>query len=239
MLWKRFSYQESKKERKPTLRGKWESVFSGRHTDNVRQETRVVSVMTHKSLETRAVVRDKKGDRLLPHPIRRQNGLTPRDINPHKDQAINRKTQEVRVKLHVDSNTVKKPSCGFWHSPVCLNYKSEKGCVYGDKCHFRHVEADVKPNKKSKKGGAKGSVAILKVSTQLGCVSQDSYPKNLFYVNLECWDQHTPSNSPKAPGTKSKLGKERVHREVLSKSVRLMSVVLARRNSRAGRLRRP
>ena len=37
------------------------------------------------------------------------------------------------------------------------------------------VEADGKPNKRSKKEGAKGSVAILKQSTQLYCVSQDSY----------------------------------------------------------------
>ena len=36
--------------------------------------------------------------------------------------------------------------------------------------------------------------------------------ENLFFVNLECWDQDTPSNSPKAPGTKSKFWKERVHR---------------------------
>ena len=45
----------------------------------------------------------------------------------------------------------KNPACGFWHPPVCLNYKSEKGYVHGDKCHFRHVEAEGKPNKKSKK----------------------------------------------------------------------------------------
>ena len=38
------------------------------------------------------------------------------------------------------------------------------------KCH-----AEGKPSKKSKKGGAKGSVAILKESVQLGCVSQNSY----------------------------------------------------------------
>ena len=54
---------------------------------------------------------------------------------------------------------------------------SEKGCIDGDKFHFRHVEAEGKPNKKSKKGGAKGSVAILKESIELGCVSQDSYPR--------------------------------------------------------------
>ena len=34
-----------------------------------------------------------------------------------------------------------------------------------------------KPSKKSKKGGAKGSDAILKESTQLGCASRDSYPR--------------------------------------------------------------
>ena len=71
----------------------------------------------------------------------------------------------------------KIPSCKFWHPPVCLNYKSEKGCKHGDKCHFRHVEADGKPNKKSKKGGAKGSSAILKEFIHLGCVSQDSSPR--------------------------------------------------------------
>ena len=49
--------------------------------------------------------------------------------------------------------------------------------IYDDKCRFRHVEEYVKPNKKSKKGGAKGSVAILKESTQWGCVSQQSYPR--------------------------------------------------------------
>ena len=45
--------------------------------------------------------------------------------------------------------------------------------------HFQSgdVEADGQPSKKSKKSGAKGSVAILKESTQLGYVSQDSYPR--------------------------------------------------------------
>ena len=34
----------------------------------------------------------------------------------------------------------------------------------------------VSPAKKSKKGGAKGSVALLTESTQLACVVQDFYP---------------------------------------------------------------
>ena len=47
------------------------------------------------------------------------------------------------------------PSCNFWHPPVCLNYKSESGCTYGEKCRFRHVDVDGKPSKKSKKSGVK------------------------------------------------------------------------------------
>ena len=41
----RISNQESKKERKPTLRGKSESVSSGKHMDSVPKET-LASVMT-------------------------------------------------------------------------------------------------------------------------------------------------------------------------------------------------
>ena len=51
---------------------------------------------------------------------------------------------------------------------------------FGRKWFFRHVEADERPSKKSKKGGAKGSVALEKESTQFGCVSQDSYPRKSF-----------------------------------------------------------
>ena len=60
----------------------------------------------------------------------------------------------------------------------CLYYKSGSGCKYGDKCRFRHVEAEEKPNKKSKKSGVRCSVASLKESILLGCVSQDSHPRN-------------------------------------------------------------
>ena len=122
---------------------------------------------------------------------------------------------------------------------MCLNNKSDKGCTRGDKCHFPHVKAEGEPNKKSKKSGVAGSVALLKESIQSGCVSQDSYPRNLFHVKKENWDQNTPSNSPRAPGTESKFRKETVHREVLSQSVRLMSVVRARQNSRTDHMRRP
>ena len=49
MLWKGDQSPRVKQERKLTLRGKWERVFSGRHVDNVPEETHAVSVMTQKA----------------------------------------------------------------------------------------------------------------------------------------------------------------------------------------------
>ena len=94
----------------------------------------------------------------------------------NRPTAVIWKTHWIRLKFHADSSSGKNPSCKLWHPPVCQNYKSEKGCANGDKCHFRHVEAEGKPSKKSKRG-AKGSVVILKESVQLGCASQDFYPR--------------------------------------------------------------
>ena len=123
--------------------------------------------MTPKPVETRAKVRDENDDRLVPHPIRRQSGLTARNINPHRDQGINKKNSRDKSEIPCRFKFCKNLSCGF---------KSEKGCTWR-KSHFRHVEAEEKANKKSKKGGAKGSVAILQESIEVGCVSQDSYPR--------------------------------------------------------------
>ena len=148
--------------------------------DNVRKETHVVSVMNG-PLETVAVVRDKKDDRPLPHQIRRPR-LTAREKNPQKNQATEMKERIPRRYRNCDD-----PSCKCWHPPVCLNYKTKAGCTFGRKCFFSHVEADEKPSKKSKKGGAEGSVAFFKKSTQLGCVcvSQDSYPRKSFVREKE------------------------------------------------------
>ena len=84
MLWNEDQSPRVKEETKPTLRGKWKSVFSGRHMDNVPKETRVVSVMKHKTLETVDKVRDERDDRLFSHPIRKQNRLTARNKHPHR-----------------------------------------------------------------------------------------------------------------------------------------------------------
>ena len=56
--------------------------------------------------------------------------------SPASLTARKRKSLWTRVKFHAGSNSKKKKSCKFWHPPVCQNYKSEKGCVHGDKCHF-------------------------------------------------------------------------------------------------------
>ena len=54
---------------------------------------------------------------------------------------------------------------------------SLRPCIYSKQCRFRHVEAEEKPSKKSKKGGSKGSVAMLNESLQLACEAQDSCPR--------------------------------------------------------------
>ena len=145
--------------------------------DNVQKEAHVVSVMTDQYKETCTVVRDAKDDRLLPHQIRRPR-LTNGEKNPRKHHATKRKALKTKgAKIHAVTTIVKTPSCTFWHPPVGQNYKSETGCTYGHKCDFRHVGTNENPSSKSKKGGATGSVASLKECTQLGCVSQDSYPR--------------------------------------------------------------
>ena len=73
--------------------------------DSVPKETRVVSVMTSEPPETVAKARDEKDDRLLLHSF--QNRLTARDKNPHRGQAVNKRTQLIRLKFHADSISVK------------------------------------------------------------------------------------------------------------------------------------
>ena len=86
--------------------------------------------------------------------------------------------------------------CEKWHPPVCLFYKSEKGCRFGEKCSYLHRQVEEQPSKRSKKNGDKSAVAILKRyvqhqrtgrpvldayssnTRQLGCVFQDMEPKS-------------------------------------------------------------
>ena len=90
---------------------------------------------------------------------------------------------------------------------MCLNYKSDT--VMEENVSSRHVEAEEKPSKKSKKDCAKGSVAILKESAQLACVSHASHPrKSIQRERRIIGIKNVPSFFPKALGTKSEFGKE-------------------------------
>ena len=71
----------------------------------------------------------------------------------------------------------------YWHPPECQFFKKESGCKAGDKCLFPHHKVDEQPNKKQKKSDHsqkrtesddKNAVAIVKIVSQMVCVSQDS-----------------------------------------------------------------
>ena len=101
-------------------------------------------------------------------------------------------------------NFCRNPSCNFWASSRVSElqvYKKIGG--YGDKCQFRHVEAEGKPSKRSKKSSAKGSVAILKF-IQFGCVSEDSYPRKS--IPHETWKIGTKHVVKFSKGTWRKKG---------------------------------
>ena len=63
-----------------------------------------------------------------------------------------------------------------WHPPECFFYKSENGCRFGNQCSCAHRQVDEQPSRRFKKNGDKSAVAMLKITRQLGCVSQDMEP---------------------------------------------------------------
>ena len=82
----------------------------------------------------------------------------------------------------------------------------------------RHVEAEGKSSKRSKKGGAKGSVTILKESIQLGCASQDSYLRKCILREPGKFGSKHAVKFSKGTWHQIKIRNERVHDEELSKS---------------------
>ena len=137
------------------MKGKWEIAGSGKQLDNVLKETRVVSIMELELLVTGANFLNKKSGRPRLHQIRRQpktereNHLTKRMAN----------LLTTGIKSHVNGEIVPIRRVVTGISPECQNYISQIGCRYGKTFFFRHVELAEKPNKKSKKRGANGSVA--------------------------------------------------------------------------------
>ena len=140
--------------------------------DSVQKETHVVSVMTDKYKEICTVVRDEKDDRLLPHHIRRPR-LTKGEKNPQTHQATERNALQTRnehSEFRAVTKTVKTCHVDLGILP-CVKTTSLRPDANLEDC----VSSDMlRLMRKSKKSGAKGSVALLKESAQLGCVSQDS-----------------------------------------------------------------
>ena len=72
--------------------------------------------------------------------------------------------------------TCTTPFCEKWHPPECLFHKSGNGCRFGEKCAYAHRQVDEQPSKKSQKNGDKSALAMLKITRQLGCLSQETEP---------------------------------------------------------------
>ena len=219
MLWKGDQSPRVKKEREPTLRGKREGVFSGRDMDNVPKETHVVSFMTPSPVETRAKGQRRKGRSSSPASHSKQN--------PHKQE----------TSLDKSEIEIRRVNSGILSSVWITDLKNVYMATNAISDMLRQKERPAKSQ-------------IIVVVQRISCDIEGVFSigvvylkilirESLFHVTQENWDLSTPSNSPRAPGTKSKFGKERVHREGSSKSVRLMSAVLARQHSGKDHIRRP
>ena len=104
---------------------------------------------------------------------------------------------------------------------------SESGCEFDEKVHIQAQEVDSQPNKTPKKNGGEGSVALLKNSKQMGCVSQDAEPLKSRSILRKSTKFLGSKRSVRLPHfTTQKLGKERVHCREVCRSVNLTSVVL-------------
>ena len=175
------------------------------------------------------MVRDEKDDRLLSHQVRRPRLTKGEKIFFKK----NIRQQRWKVCGQKERNSVPKQNVITRHVaygilPCVKNNKSQTGCKFGSKCFFRHVDAEEKPSKKSKKGGAKGSVALFEGVYTTGLYLKILYPRSLFYVRRENCDQTRRQILQGHLAQMKNSCKKGVHREEFSKSVNLMSGVPAR-----------
>ena len=100
----------------------------------------------------------------------------------------------------------------------CFQWRAHGQCSKGDPRSFSHdTQASGNSGAGQRREGRSSSPAPKSKAKQTDGEKGDKAES--FYVNLDCWDRNTPSNSPRAPGAKSKFGTERSHREELFKSV--------------------
>ena len=141
-------------------------VFSVEGTWTMLQETLVVSVMTKSLLATVAVVRDEKDDRRCPAP---DSKAKTDGEEGNRDEGSDKRSQ-----ILIQYRKCKLRHVKFWFVLVCQNCRSESWCTYGDKSHFRHVEAEEKAQLEVEEKCAKGSVLPL------GSVSQGFLAETIY-----------------------------------------------------------
>ena len=221
----------------PTLRGKWESATSGKQLDRVRKETRVVSV-TILYLETDVEAQRQKGQASSPAPNAKAQTDGQRPSKRSGSRGESRSGASGTIP-HRYRGKCTNPSCNYWHPPVCQNYLSESGCTYGNRCYFRHVEADGVPSKKVEERWCERISCLIKVVPTIGlCVSRFPSEKICSTERRKFWikSRRQILQGYVAP---NKNSGERVHREASFKSVNLMSVVIAHPGLRRGHKTKP
>ena len=135
--------------------------------------------------------RHESNDRARQKPT--PNAATPSETSMTRGRSVSRK-RSIRGKSNHGSilrqpcrcylkGTCTRTSCEYWQPPECQFYKSETGCKAGEKCLFPYQKVGEQPNKKPKKGcyshkrresDDENAVAVEKIVSQMGCVSQDS-----------------------------------------------------------------
>ena len=162
MLWNEDQSPRVKSERKPTLREKWESVYNGSHRQCFKGDS---CSFSHAG---------QRGKGRSSSPASHSKAKQTDGEGQKSSQGLGSKQENSKDKSEIPcrSKFCKNPSCKSWHPPVCQKYKSETGMFCGDKCHFRHVEAEVTSSKKSKKCGAKDQLRYEGVFSIGLCISR-------------------------------------------------------------------
>ena len=177
-LWREEQLPRVNKERKPTLRGKWENAFCGRQMDNVPKEAHVVSPMIL-HLGTDARIREEKDNRPLLHLIQRQR-LTGK--NPSTDQAADVSPWTARRRFSCRNKNCQDLSRNYWHPPSCQSYKSETGCSHGNKC---------RPTEDQRKVVGKDQLSCWRTPFNWDACLKNLVRESPFSGKKERWDQIT------------------------------------------------
>ena len=174
------------KGRTSALKGMWESAISGKQLDSVQEETLAVSA-------TEDIVDKAQSSSPAAKTQTQIDGRKPSKSLPLAEKV----SLDGKVKKRANFSLkelvrIRRVIVGILQSAVSAN-SATNVC--------RHTEADRQPNKKSKKRDRKGSVALLKESVQLGCVSQDSHPRKPILRKEVKLGSNQASDSPRARGT--------------------------------------